>query len=522
MTAPAWRTRRLLFSALAVALIASHWPVLRLPYFWDEAGYYIPAAHDLYLTGSLIPQSTLSNAHPPLVIAYLALAWKLFGHSPLVTRVAMLMIASLALMAVFELMREIAGAQVALAAMACTAVYPVFFAQSSLAHLDMAAAAGTLWGVLYYLRRRFAWAALWFALAALAKETAILAPAALWLWEMCAPQRFLVSLRRPAGSLWLPISAAPLAGWYAYHHARTGFFFGNPEFLRYNVGATLNLYRAALAFLQRGWQLFGHMQMFVLTVAAAVAMFFPPQRDKQGRVLPRIAIPAQLAFGALILAYWLALSLIGGAELSRYLLPVLPLIIIISVSTIRRRVQQWPMALALICAAFVVGLVVNPPYIFAPEDNLAYRDFVELQQGAADFLTARDAGARVLTAWPATDELSKPWLGYVQKPLRVMQTENFSATELQAAAQNANFDVALVFSTKYEPPRRLWTPQFWKRAQVRFFGYHKDVSPAEAAQLLGGQIVFEKKRGGQWIAVIAAELRDTSCLGCLYEHAHVR
>ena len=25
-------------------------PLLRLPYFWDEAGYYIPAARDLLLT----------------------------------------------------------------------------------------------------------------------------------------------------------------------------------------------------------------------------------------------------------------------------------------------------------------------------------------------------------------------------------------------------------------------------------------------------------------------------------------
>ncbi len=49
-----------------------HAPLLRLPYFWDEAGYYIPVARDLYLTGSLIPHSTLSNAHPPLVMAWLA------------------------------------------------------------------------------------------------------------------------------------------------------------------------------------------------------------------------------------------------------------------------------------------------------------------------------------------------------------------------------------------------------------------------------------------------------------------
>ena len=87
-------------------LVAAHWPVLRLPYFWDEAGYYIPAAYDIFTSGSIIPHSTLTNAHPPLVMAYLAAAWKLFGYGPLVTRVAMLLIAALALVGVFKLAQQ--------------------------------------------------------------------------------------------------------------------------------------------------------------------------------------------------------------------------------------------------------------------------------------------------------------------------------------------------------------------------------------------------------------------------------
>src|SRR6266851_5010790 len=46
-----------LFVLFAAVLIGSHIPLLQLPYFWDEAGYYVPAARDL-LAGSLIPHST--------------------------------------------------------------------------------------------------------------------------------------------------------------------------------------------------------------------------------------------------------------------------------------------------------------------------------------------------------------------------------------------------------------------------------------------------------------------------------
>ena len=42
------------FAAFA-ALLLLHLPLLRLPYFWDEAGYYIPAALDFYRSWLLIP-----------------------------------------------------------------------------------------------------------------------------------------------------------------------------------------------------------------------------------------------------------------------------------------------------------------------------------------------------------------------------------------------------------------------------------------------------------------------------------
>ena len=75
---PLW----MIFPVVFVALYASHFTLMRLPYFWDEAGYYIPAAWDFYRTGSLIPTSTLTNAHPPLPSIYLALWWKASGFLP--------------------------------------------------------------------------------------------------------------------------------------------------------------------------------------------------------------------------------------------------------------------------------------------------------------------------------------------------------------------------------------------------------------------------------------------------------
>src|ERR1700758_3223000 len=92
-----------IFFLTFVAVIAAHGPLLRLPYYWDEAGYYIPAAYDFFRTGSLIPFSTLSNAHPPLPSIYLTLWWKILSFAPWVTRLAMCTVSALALLAVYQL-----------------------------------------------------------------------------------------------------------------------------------------------------------------------------------------------------------------------------------------------------------------------------------------------------------------------------------------------------------------------------------------------------------------------------------
>ncbi|HEV7891223.1 MAG TPA: glycosyltransferase family 39 protein, partial [Pyrinomonadaceae bacterium] len=143
-----------IFLVAFAALVVLHVTLLDLPYYWDEAGYFIPAARDIYAGGSFVPHSTLSNAHPPLVMAYLALAWKLFGFSIPVARVAMLAVSAFALTGLFRLAERVQNTRVAIATVVCTAAYPVFFAQSSLAHLDMAVAALTIWALVFYFPPR--------------------------------------------------------------------------------------------------------------------------------------------------------------------------------------------------------------------------------------------------------------------------------------------------------------------------------------------------------------------------------
>jgi len=228
-------------------------------------------------------------------------------------------------------------------------------------------------------------------------------------------------------------------------------------------------------------------------------------------------LDVQFSFFAVIVSYVMAMAVVGGAVLARYMLPVVPLVIIVCVSTLRRRARLWRGVIAIVALALVVALFVNPPHGFSMEDNLAYRDYILLHQRAEEFTEARYPMAKVLTAWPASDELTRPYLGYVTRPMRVLRVEDFSAPQIVAAADlRSDFDVALVFSTKYEPLHP-WFEHWrkWQRWKTEFFGYYRDVPPEVAAQILGGRLVYTDVRHGQWIAVIEME-RIEECI-CFFQ-----
>jgi hypothetical protein len=124
-----------LFLLFFAAVALSHLTLLRLPYYWDEGGYYIPAALDFFHSGTLIPQFT--NAHPPLPNVILGLLWHVAGYHILATRLLVCAFAAAGLLGVFRLAQRLLNPVAAITVTFLTAVYPIWFAQSTLAHADI-------------------------------------------------------------------------------------------------------------------------------------------------------------------------------------------------------------------------------------------------------------------------------------------------------------------------------------------------------------------------------------------------
>jgi hypothetical protein len=111
----------------------------------------------------------------------------------------------------------------------------------------------------------------------------------------------------------------------------------------------------------------------------------------------------------------------------------------------------------------------------------------------------------VLSAWPVTDELSRPELGYVKQGWDVYRVNDFTPAEIaRAADEPEKYSAALVFSTKYDPPTSIFS--FGPASDAmdeRYFGMHHDLPPAAIAQQLHGMLIWKTEdHQGQWIALL--------------------
>jgi 4-amino-4-deoxy-L-arabinose transferase-like glycosyltransferase len=500
-------------------LLLLHAPFLHLPYFWDEAGYYVPAALDIYHGWQLVPESTLPVGHTPLVMVYLAMIWHVFGFSPLVTRAAMILIAAATALITHALARRVLSREAALWSAALLALSPMFFAQSSLVFLDLPAALATTLCLLALIEGRMGMFAIAGSLAVLTKETAVVLLPVAWIYSWRSRR----TGQAPSLQSWLALTLPllPLAAWTLYYHRATGFWTGNAEYLQFNLYSTLSPGRFFWSLLRRLYEVFIGGFNWLLVVGAALGAWrgnisrrvrfqdpdgvhrTPEIGDTEAQRRTRDFL--FLTIG-LVFAYVVMLSVVGGAVLPRYLLPTFPAFFVAAVILVwrlRRPVARGLCGATLVC--FVGAWFTNPPYPFPYEDNLSYADFIRLHQQAAQFLSARPAGERILTAWPATDELTRPFLGYVEKPLRTVPLEGLTARDFHMIAPES-FDLVYLYSRKWEPPKNwLVGAPFFRRAQERYFGYAPQIDERELTVRFTLKPLAEFKRRGQWVRIYEKE-----------------
>lgn len=280
-----------------------------------------------------------------------------------------------ALGGVFFLSRLVANARVAAAAALCVALYPVFVAEAAAVLPVASVTALTNWGLFFYFKsvyaERFARAVAMrglaltlFAAACVVSQTAVIVPAILCVWELLGRATrgaragtghsvaFPVFGRGREAALALALLLAPalLVALRLFGIERAGSISDDVGGARaWDASGAVSYLAAVLGHLKHFTI---HEGLWALTLSGAAAMFLRPRHDG-GTERPRIAVPVQLTFAALVLAHVLFLPLLGASG-AWAALPVLPPVILIWVSTLWRRVPLWALIVALVCALFLL------------------------------------------------------------------------------------------------------------------------------------------------------------------------
>jgi len=478
------------FFTFAILVYAAHWPYLKLPFFWDELGQFVPAALDILHDNAWIPRSTQPNIHPPGVMAYLAGIWRVFGFSIVATRSAMLLLAAFGALFTFLLAVRLCEGLPGIPALFAVLLLfcdPLFYTQAMMAQLDMPAMVFCLIALLLFFEERHRAAALACTAAVFAKETAVLLPlvfTAVLFRERRLRQR----------GLFYAIPFVALAIWLLALRSATGTFFGNQGFEHYNVTYALNPVRAAMSLLRRLYYLFVDNFRCVGTIAIFLSW-------RRHAIYSSRAWRITMIFAA---AHIVLVSLLGGAELERYLLPVLPIFYIAAAAALSTVPQLLLRNIGMfaLCGGLITGLFVNPVFPFPYEDNLAMADFVQLHQTAAQYLESSFKDKTIYTAWPLTPALQRAEFGYVQHPLRTHETTDLRYSSL-AKLDPESIDVLVLYSRTWEPQWSVLRIAAVDRFLSKFYEYEPQMTEEQCRSVLGVVRMARWEQGGQWIAVYA-------------------
>jgi 4-amino-4-deoxy-L-arabinose transferase-like glycosyltransferase len=478
----------LVFGAMLAVLIALHIPYLSLPYFWDELGQFVPAALDILRDNAWVPHSTVPNVHPPAVMAYLAVVWRIFGYSEMATRVAMLAVAAAGVYATFllciRMSRRVPGAPAFIVA-GLLILTPLFYIQALMAQLDMPAMTLTAVSLLLFLNGRLGWCAAACTALVLTKETGAIAPALFAAW-------LVVRDRNWKQAAWFVLPLAALVIWLLVLWRSTGFLLGDPAFAHYNVGYQMHPVRLLATLLRRIYFVFFADFRWI----GSIAIVWGWSRTRLFRTWEWAVA------GLFAAAHVLLISAFGGAALERYLLPVFPLLYIALATGWAAMHRRWGnLSQFALMAGLFAGLYWNAPFPFPLENNLAMVDFVELQKAAAGYLDRYAPKATVASAWPYTAGLRNPELGFTHHAYRVVETNDFHTQHVVEACASGKPDVLIVYSRTWEPNWGVLGNQMIDRFLHTYYDYERQISSDQVESRLGMRPVLRWEQRGQWVEV---------------------
>ncbi|PIS34968.1 MAG: hypothetical protein COT36_04840 [Parcubacteria group bacterium CG08_land_8_20_14_0_20_38_56] len=443
------RKLNLIFIFLILVITAGFWlTTIHTPYWWDSAGYIIKSAKeyaDINFSSLILPSETtmLSMARFPFFPLLLALVWKVFGESLLVSHLFYLTFVLLSVIFTYLLGKRIARTMkitppevVGFCPALLLLFTPVFLAQVGIIYTEIPITAFALMAVYFFLSRKILGYLLSASTMLLLKEVsaviilAILITILIWFFV-----GFLRKQTRTFKKLIkdLFIHGSPillLIAWFLWRKFATGWLLISPTFLSryreeiFSFGKTFFLKLDAVFdffFLDQG--------RFLIAFAILICLFFLLFRKKIRGIL--VSQDTILLF---LIVFFVPLFFAKIEFLHRYIVFGLPFLYILFCSLVGFVFRK-----NIACALGLALLVLLPVFYsnwdehrkinswhFPPlEENLEYLDIIKIGKLTSKFLEEYYKDAVIYTEFPTNYMLSQPFQHYVQEPLNVKNCKDY-------------------------------------------------------------------------------------------------
>jgi len=418
------------FLLLLLLFIRAKYPDLSLPYFWDEAGVYVPGALRMKDTAiSLLPdglEPLYSRGHPLLCYATFAAGFRLFGDSVWVGHAVALGIACLTLLVFFLFVKEVFGRAAALMASLLLCVQPMFYSMSGFILPEMMLTLFSVLGIWGLSTQRWWLYLLGACLAVLTKESGLILPAVafiVWL-QGAVKERRLFS----ANQLWLFLAVITpvllFAGFIGLQKMQHGWYFFplHTQLMQHSIARVIHKCLVVMSMLfheqGRGW-------LALLTLLMLLINAIYPGKDRR--------ITAALHWSLLFLLLSIAFSA-TNYYLHRYILPVIPFMVLpgvwfsISITGRLPRLPRYAVLLGFTGFCVYEGIRHQDSGHFADTNDMSYKQLVLCQKDCIRWVAQQPwSRSLIMVNFPVNTALVDQRMGYLSPGTRLNYTVDVSA-----------------------------------------------------------------------------------------------
>jgi hypothetical protein len=381
---------------------------LYLPYFWDELGVYSRAClymaeHGLSLLPSSLPP-VWSRGHPLLFQFIYATAFVVFGKSVIVGHSVSLIISCALIFLVYRELVSLYNRLIGFCVALLLCCQPLFMAQSTLVLPEMLLGLFSFLALSAYYKQHMFWFALYASLAIMVKESAIVIPFTIWVYEMAI--RF---GNRSAGERFtfrnFVFTAFPLivfAFFLLVQKLQNGWFFFplHEQSLNFEPTAVLNGLKKCFDFLFKSQGRNYWWIVYVLGLSTALI--------KNKHNLSRSFAALSFIYVAVFLAFTSA-----NFYMDRYLLTVLPALALLLVVSLFMLSQKPVWMIAATAPLSILCLQQNDAGKFNYDADMGFEHHLRVQQKLVNKICSLATdGSEVFAAFPVYYALTEENTGF--------------------------------------------------------------------------------------------------------------